>query len=163
MNEIASLRPRIKEVEHLLAQAERRSYILTSLLKEATAEFKHALEQVTTSEANFRVIIENAPEAIYIGDAETLKILDCNSYTTQWLGYTRPELLSMRVEDLLDLDSSGLKENIRRALAYGFDHVQEKGFSKKIGYVCGCGSDENRSRNPGTQMLSGAGSRHYGT
>ena len=133
MNEIASLRPRIKEVEHLLAEAERRSYILTSLLKEATAEFKHALEQVTTSEANFRAVIENAPEVIYIADAETLKILDCNPYTTQWLGYTRPELLSMRVEDLLDLDSSGLKENIRRPLAYGFDHVQERGFRKKSG------------------------------
>jgi len=133
MNEIKSPRLRIKELESLLAQAERRSYILTNLLKEATTEFKQALEQVTTSEANFRAIIENAPEAIYIADAETRQILDCNPYTTQWLGYTQLELLSMKVEDLLEPGSRGLKENIQRALEYGFVHVQERRFRKKSG------------------------------
>jgi PAS domain S-box-containing protein len=133
MNEIKRLRLRIKELESLLAQAERRSYILTNLLKEATAEFQQALDQVTTSEANFRAIIENAPEAIYIADAETRQILDCNPYTTQWLAYTRLELLSMRVEDLLHPTSRGLKENIRKALEYGFVHVQERRFRKKSG------------------------------
>ncbi len=133
MNEIKRLRLRIKELESLLAQAERRSYILTNLLKEATAEFQQALDQVTTSEANFRAIIENAPEAIYIADAETRQILDCNPYTTQWLAYTRLELLSMSVEDLLHPTSRGLKENIRKALEYGFVHVQERRFRKKSG------------------------------
>ncbi|MCG6877871.1 MAG: PAS domain S-box protein [Deltaproteobacteria bacterium] len=133
MKEISSLRLRIKELENLLEQAERRSYILTNLLKEATSEFKQALEQVTTSEANFRAIIENAPEAIYIADARTRRILDCNPYTTRWLFYTRSELLSMRVEDLLEPGSRGLKENIQRALEYGFVRVEERRFRKKSG------------------------------
>ena len=133
MKEINSLRLRIKELESLLAQAEQRSYILTNLLKEATAEFKQALEQVTTSEANFRAIIENAPEGIYIADAETRQILDCNPYTTQWLGYTRSKLLSMKVEDLLDPGSKGVRENIRKAVEYGFVNVQERRFRKKSG------------------------------
>ncbi len=133
MNEIKSLRLRIKEFENHLAQAERRSYILTNLLKEATAEFNQALEQVTTSEANFRAIIENAPEAIYIADAETRQILDCNPYTAQWLGYTQSQLLSMRVEDLLEPGSRGLKENIQTALDYGFVHVEERRFRKSSG------------------------------
>ncbi|MBT3258278.1 MAG: PAS domain S-box protein [Deltaproteobacteria bacterium] len=133
MKEIKGLRLRIKELESLLAQAERRSYILTNLLKEATTEFKQALEQVTTSEANFRAIIENAPEAIYIADAETRQILDCNPYTTQWLGYTRSKLLSMRIEDILDIGSRGVRENIRKAVEYGFVHVQERRFRKKSG------------------------------
>ncbi len=133
MAEINRLRLRIKELENLLAQAERRSYILTNLLKEATSEFKQALEQVTTSEANFRAIIENAPEAIYIADAETRLILDCNPFTTQWLGYTQSELVSMKVEDLLDPASRGLKENIQKAVKFGFVHVQERRFRKKSG------------------------------
>ena len=133
MNETKRLRLRIKEVEAHLAQAERRSYILTNLLKEATAEFSQALERVTTSEANFRAIIENAPEAIYIADAETRQILDCNPYTAQWLGYTQSQLLSMRVEDLLEPGSRGLKKNIQRALDYGFVHVEERRFWKKSG------------------------------
>ena len=133
MNETGRLQLQIKELENLLAQAERRTYILTNLLKEATSEFKQSLEQITTSEANFRAIIENAPEAIYIADVKTRQILDCNPYTTQWLGYARPELLSMKVENLLDPDSRGLKENIQRALEYGFVHVEERRFRKKSG------------------------------
>ncbi|MCF8127847.1 MAG: PAS domain S-box protein [Deltaproteobacteria bacterium] len=133
MKEISSLRRRIKELENLSAQAERRSYILTNLLKEATAEFKQALDQVTTSEANFRAIIENAPETIYIVDVKTRQILDCNPYMTKWLDYTRAELLSMKVEDILDPLSRGLKENIQRALDYGFVHVEERRFQKKSG------------------------------
>ncbi|MCK7503574.1 MAG: PAS domain-containing protein [Desulfobacterales bacterium] len=76
---------RIQELEELLAQAERKSDILTNLLKEASAEFTQALERVSTSEANFRAIFENAPEAIYIVDAATHRILDCNpSPPTGW-------------------------------------------------------------------------------
>ena len=131
MDEIKSVQQHTKELEQLLEQAECKSDILTNLLKEATAEFNQALEQVTTSEANFRSIIENAPEAIYIADAETRQILDCNPYTTQWLGYTQSELMSMKIEDLLDPGSPGLQENIRRALEYGFVHVEERRFRKK--------------------------------
>ena len=47
-----------------MEQAERKSDILTNLLKEASAEFSQALDKVSKSEANFRAIIESAPEAI---------------------------------------------------------------------------------------------------
>ena len=57
---------RINELEELLVQAERKSDILTNLLKEASAEFNQALDKVSQSEANFRAIIESAPEAIYM-------------------------------------------------------------------------------------------------
>ena len=122
---------RIQELEELLAQAERKSDILTNLLKEASAEFTQALEKVSTSEANFRAIFENAPEAIYIVDAATHHILDCNPFTAEWLGYPREQILSMKVEDILEPGVQGVPENIRKALTAGKVHIQERRFVKR--------------------------------
>jgi PAS domain S-box-containing protein len=133
METIQSLKQRIHELERLLEQAERKSDILTNLLKEATAEFNQALDKVSTSEANFRAIIENAPEAIYILDLETRRILDCNPYTIRWLGYSRRKLLSMQVEDILAPGADGIIENIRQAVEKGFVHIQERRFRTKSG------------------------------
>jgi PAS domain S-box-containing protein len=133
METIQSLKQRIRELEGLLEQAERKSDILTNLLKEATAEFNQALEKVSTSEANFRTIIENAPEAIYILDLESRRILDCNPYTIRWLGFSRKKLLSMRVEDILAPGANGIIENIRHAVEKGFVHIQERQFRTKSG------------------------------
>jgi len=126
---------RIQELEELLAQAERKSDILTNLLKEASAEFTQALEKVSTSEANFRAIFENAPEAIYIVDAATHRILDCNPFTSDWLGYPREQILGMKVEDILEPGVEGVPENIRKALTDGRVRIQERRFVKRNGSV----------------------------
>ncbi len=133
MDKIQSLEQRIQELEELLEQSERKSDILTNLLKEATAEFNQVLEKVSTSEANFRAIIENAPEAIYILDMESHGILDCNPFTTRWLGYPRAELLTMGIEHILAPGADGVIENIRKAVVEGVVHIQERGFRKKDG------------------------------
>jgi two-component system, cell cycle sensor histidine kinase and response regulator CckA len=124
---------RINELEKLLEQAEQKSDILTNLLKEASADFKQTLERVTTSEENFRAIFENAPEAIYIIDAQTHRILDCNPFTAEWLGYPREQILSAKVEDILEPGASGIPENIRKALDAGKVHILERRFQKMDG------------------------------
>lgn len=124
---------RIRELEELLEQAERKSDILTNLLKEASADFNQALDKVSQSEANFRAIIENAPEAIYMFDVDTRRVLDCNPFTTQWLGYSRNELLGMGVEDILGPAAKGVDENIRKAITQGTVRIQERQFQTKAG------------------------------
>ena len=126
---------RIKELEELLEVSERKSDILTNLLKEASAEFEQTLEQIKISETNFRAIFEHAPESIYIVDIDTHQILDCNPFTVEWLGYSRPELLSMKVDDIIEPDSQGIPQNIRKALDDGIVHIQERRFIKKNGRV----------------------------
>ncbi len=123
----------IRELERLLEVSERKSDILTNLLMEATAEFEQALERVSVSEANFRAIFENAPEAIYIIDIETHGLLDCNPFLARWLGYSREELLSMRVEDILEPGAKGVGENIRKAVDDGLVYILERIFRKKSG------------------------------
>jgi len=133
MERIKSNLDRIKELEALLEVSERKSDVLTNLLKEASVEFEHTLEQIKISESNFRAIFENAPEAIYIIDTDTHQILDCNSFTIRWLGYSRKELLCMKVEDILEPQIGGILENIKKAINDGMVHIQEGRFINKNG------------------------------
>jgi PAS domain S-box-containing protein len=133
MNSRQTQRQGTRELEALLEQAERKSDILTNLLKEASAEFTQALDKVSKSEANFRAIFESAPEAIYMFDIRTRRIVDCNPFTTEWLGYSRQELLSMNVEDILSPLSAGVEENIRKALDNGYVRILERRFLTKTG------------------------------
>ncbi len=126
---------RIKELEELLEVSERKSDILTNLLKEASAEFEQTLKQIKISESNFRAIFENAPESIYIVDIDSRQIMDCNPFTVEWLGYSRPELLSMKVDDILEQDARSIPENIRKAVDDGIVHIEERRFIKKDGRV----------------------------
>jgi PAS domain S-box-containing protein len=135
MNQEKYIVNRIQELEELLDLSERKSDILTNLLKEASSEFQQALEKVTVSESNFRAIFENAPEAIYIFCTDTGKILDCNSFAIEWLGYTHNELLSMRLDDISAGGSTGIEYNVRRAVEHGMVNVLERQFQKKDGTI----------------------------
>jgi len=135
MHELKALRDRITELEGLLEISERKSDILTNLLKEASAEFERALDLVTRTEASFRAVFENAPEAIYIIDADTRRILDCNPFTVRWLGYTRDELLTMKVDDLVVAEGDDIDTNVKKAVQYGMVHIQARRYLKKDGAV----------------------------
>ncbi len=124
------------EQEELLAISERKADILTNLLKEASAEYEQTLEKIKISEANFRAIFENAPEAIYIIETNTRKILDCNPFMENWLGYTRNELLSMRTKDILEPGArKDIQKTIEKTLKEGLIHIQAQGFKKKNGSI----------------------------
>jgi PAS domain S-box-containing protein len=133
MKQQLTQKQRIHELEKLLEQAEQKADILTNLLKEASAEFNQVLDKVSKSEGNFRAIIESAPEAIYMFDVHTRRILDCNPYTTEWLGYSRQELIGMGVEDIIGPMSAGVDENIRKALEHGYVRIQERQFRTRSG------------------------------
>ncbi len=132
METVQNLKRRIAELEQLLETSERKADILTNLLKEASAEYEHTLENIKVSEANFRAIFENAPQAIYIIETKTRKFIDCNPLMETWLGYSRAELLTMRLEQILSSNARlGIKENINRTVNNGFIHIQARGFIKK--------------------------------
>ena len=135
MHEVKGLLHRVKELEALLEQSERKSDILTNLLKEASAEFEQALEKISISEANLRAVIDNAPEAIYILNMDSLQVLYGNAFTRDWLGYAHQELLSKRAEDLLEAGTRGLKENIELVRQHGLAHIQERRYLKKDGTI----------------------------
>jgi two-component system, cell cycle sensor histidine kinase and response regulator CckA len=125
----------IKELQELLLGSERKADILTNLLKEAGAEYEQSLKKIQVSEANFRAIFENAPEAIYIIDVSSRRILDCNPFIQKWLGYSREELLTMRVDQILSPGAENVRKNIQKAVRDGWVYVQERRFQKKDGKI----------------------------
>ena len=50
----------------------------------------------------FRALIDQSNDAVEVVDPETLRFLDVNETTCQQLGYTREELLSMRVSEIVE-------------------------------------------------------------
>ena len=135
MWDVESLQKRIVDMEDMLAVSERKVDIVTNLLKEASAEFERSLDKITVSEANFRAIFESAPEAIIILDIATRRILDCNPFTLEWLGYAREELLARRYDDLVEPGAADIDANIQRILHQGMVKIQDRRFLKKDGTV----------------------------
>jgi PAS domain S-box-containing protein len=125
----------ITDLQGLLEVSERKADILTNLLREAGSEYEQTLKKIQISEANFRAIFENAPEAIYILDIHTRYILDCNPFIQKWLGYTREELLTMQLDAILAPGAENIHENIQKAVREGFVYVQERRFQKKDGEI----------------------------
>lgn len=95
MSSARKLKDRIAELEELLESSERKADILTNLLREADTEYEQALARLSVSEANFRAIFENAPEAIFIVAQDTQELLDCNAFACSWLGYTWEEIQTL--------------------------------------------------------------------
>jgi PAS domain S-box-containing protein len=79
-----------KLVEH---QAE-----LETLVAERTAAYEDAHEEARASTARFQALVEQAGDAIYVFDL-TGKLVDVNEQACLVLGYTREELLRLRIAD----------------------------------------------------------------
>ncbi len=67
---------------------------------EDITERKGAEEAVKVSEASYRAIFDSANDAIFIQDAMTGTILDCNLKAVDMFAYTIPEMRGLKVEDI---------------------------------------------------------------
>jgi len=82
----------------------------TRRLREANAGLRREIEvrkrierELRETEKRFRSIFDNAQDAIFIESTDG-KILDANRAVCRLLGYTRPELLSLTVADIVPPD-----------------------------------------------------------
>ncbi len=80
------------------------------------AEGRAATARLSASEARFRAMFESAPEAVFIFDAGSHRILAANPIMARWLGYAPEELVGLALEDVLEPGASGVHQE-RRACA----------------------------------------------
>ncbi len=97
------LKNRIRQLEDLLRISERKSDILTNLLKEASAEYEQVLEQIRVSEENFRTIINSVSDCIVsAGTDGTISMI--NKAGINMFGYEAKDIINRNI-DILFLDS----------------------------------------------------------
>ncbi|MEA2113798.1 MAG: PAS domain S-box protein [Thermodesulfobacteriota bacterium] len=78
------------------------------------------LESLQRSEERFRHLFESANDAIYLVDAETFRIVDCNQKALELDGYSRSEITAMKMFELYP-------EEEHELLDYRHEQVLRKG------------------------------------
>lgn len=117
-------------VELLRGLAEDMSFALDMLDREERRREAEAALRV--SEERYRTLVEQAWDGIFLAD-ETRRFVDVNSAGQKMTGYSRDELLRMRVPDLhdpADLPPAGAD---LRSLPRGVAHVAERRMRRKDG------------------------------
>jgi len=65
-----------------------------------TSNEKKVAEKIKESEKKYKVLFENASEAIFIADTKTRKLVDCNKIAQKLIGYSKKQILSMTANQL---------------------------------------------------------------
>jgi PAS domain S-box-containing protein len=94
-----------------------------AIIRDATKR-KLADERIKQSEEKYRDLFQNANDAICILDSD-LKYKDVNNKTVEMFGYTRDELLKMRVHDLIPTEQIPISE-------IKFNELRKKGSYEKF-------------------------------
>lgn len=86
---------------------------LSQNLQEQLALHGHIEQQLRESEEKYRLLFEQAVDAVLLVAIDTEKLVDYNNALVEALGYTFEELRNKRIQDIDGLES---EENIRRHL-----------------------------------------------
>lgn len=104
---------------------------LVSVANDIT-ERKQAEEALRESEARFRVLVEQAADAIFVTDT-TGKILNANQQACDNLGYSRDELLALSIADIQKRLPEGEFARLQQQLAPGSPITYEGLHQRKDG------------------------------
>ncbi len=94
--------------------------VVLDVLKEINSKLDQGVEEhsraLFESEAQYRSLIDQAMDSIFVFDADNGQFMDVNAAACRILGYTKDELLGMTVTDVLDSDSVDFLPRIRDRL-----------------------------------------------
>jgi len=94
-------------------------------------EKKKAEDKIKESEEKFRNFFENSNDAIFIADAETRKLTDCNKKAEELLGYPRAKILSMKADSIHPKDKiQETMEGFKKQMEGKIDIVESEVLTK---------------------------------
>lgn len=98
-DEISHPQPAVKEDE--ISQ-------LTDSFIKMTRRLKESTQNLTESQKKYRSLFKSGPNPIFVVDKNTFEILDANPNATELFGYTRDELVTMKLFDLGSMEDEPL-------------------------------------------------------
>jgi len=134
-----SLRMRVQLLEQIVDALSQQADndVVTELLTQIR---DHLDERVTAcaralheSETQYRSLIDQAMDSIFVFDADSGRFLDVNAAACNSLGYNRDELLMMSVTDIVDSRAAGFLAQIRSRLEREGTVVLEGGHRRRDG------------------------------
>ncbi len=105
--------------------------VFTLLAAGSNQSIREGANRIVASEARFRAMFAAAPEAVFVFDTNTRKILDANPFMARWLGYSPAELLHLQVDQLLAAES--LNEDGRWQCSVGLKPTSGHRYRRKDG------------------------------
>ena len=107
---------------------------LTLVFAGTNLSIREGANRIMASEARFRAMFAAAPEAVFVFDPETRRILDANPFMAQWLGYGPEELVGMeidqvRVPDSLEPQEEDAGEDLNSCPVTGASLSEKRWFS----------------------------------
>ncbi len=89
---------------------------LTAMIIRDSSEVKRAEEKLRISEKRYRQLFESSPLPYVIYDLNTLELVDINQAATNHYGYTREEILNLRILDFLPQEEIQRFKTLRNEL-----------------------------------------------
>jgi PAS domain S-box-containing protein len=96
-------------------------------------ERRHAEERLQQSEERYWAVIEQTIEGIYLGAADTKRILESNAAFQKMLGYNAEELRGMHIHDLVAHDPKNIDSVFQSVLDKGHRFIGERRYRRKDG------------------------------
>ena len=92
-------------------------------------------EALKESEQRYRAVIEQTTEGIYLGAADTKRVLESNAAFQRMLGYSAQELRGMHIHGFVAHDPEDIDSVFRGVLDRGYDFIRERKYRRKDGSV----------------------------
>ena len=96
------------------------------------------------SEAQYRLLFESNPQAMWVYDLTTLRFLAVNDAAVRHYGYSRAEFLEMTIKDIRPREDVELLEKYLNGEYPGFDHAGEWRHRKNDGTIINVDITANR-------------------
>jgi diguanylate cyclase (GGDEF)-like protein/PAS domain S-box-containing protein len=107
--------------------------VLTLVFAGTNLSIREGANRILASEARFRAMFAAAPEAVFVFDPETRRILGANPFMAQWLGYGPEELVGMEIDQVRAPDSLEPHEECVREGSEGSRRSPGPRYRKKDG------------------------------
>jgi diguanylate cyclase (GGDEF)-like protein/PAS domain S-box-containing protein len=81
--------------------------VLTLVFAGTNLSLREGANRIKASEARFRTMFAAAPEAVFVFDPITRRIIGANPFMAHWLGYGPEELVGLDIDQLLEPEPQG--------------------------------------------------------